>query len=379
MGEVETVLLADKTHFNNDHLERLRDEFNLVALAERRTRTVPAGVQLIPRAARRPLDRLRKNFNRWHIRYLPDSNIQSWLSERIAARPYDLLVGRYLRHTVRSGALSHSPVIVDVDDLDTQTYLSRAGVPGIPSSELRKLPRRARLLDRVIQKWLPRATHLWVTSEEDRHAVGPSRTTVLPNIPLSTPPGPLPTKSDSNTILFVGSMKFRVNTRATQRFVYHAWPKIKSLHPSAILRIVGSGMTPEHRANWSSVPGVEPLGFVDDLRPLYADCAFVAVPIYEGGGTKIKVLEALTYGRSCVVTRHSHRGYEDSLRSGESLLVADTETQFVDACVRLLRNPELRDALARHGSAQAARRFTYSAFERIVRDTVDKVCRHPSA
>jgi glycosyltransferase involved in cell wall biosynthesis len=379
MGEVETVLLAEKIPFDNDHLERLRDEFNLVALAECGTRTVPGGIRLIPRAARRPLDRLRKEFNRWHIRYLPDSNIQSWLSERMAARPYDLLVGRYLRPTVRSGALSLSPVVVDVDDLDTQAYLSATALPDASSSEVRKQIRRAKSLDRTVHKWLCRPTHLWVTNEHDRQAVGPGRAAILPNIPFSPPAEPSPPESNTAAVLIVASIDHYVNARAIQRFLLHVWPQIKAQCPSAVLRIAGSSMNARQKADWSSVPGVEALGFVDDLRPLYADCAFAAVPIYEGGGTKIKVLEALSHGRSCVVTRHSHRGYEDSLRSGESLLVADTETQFADACVRLLRNPELRDALARHGSAQAARRFTYAAFERIVRDTVNKVCRHPSA
>jgi len=367
------LLLAEKHEYANNYIEHLRDRFDLIAIVQRRDHNV-SGVELIRPAHRRALDRLRTAFNRWHTRYLPDANIQAWLALRMSEHPYDLLVGRYLRPTVRSGALSHSPVVVDVDDLDAQTYLSMTGIPGVQSSELRKRVRRAKALDRATRNWLPRASHLWVTNEHDRRTVGPDRATILPNIPLSPPAEPSPPKREATAVFIVTSIKHHANARAIQRFVHHVWPQIKSRCPSAVLHIAGSNMTPRQKADWSSVPGVQPLGLVDDLQAAYADCAFAAVPIYEGGGTKIKILEALSHGRTCVVTRHSHRGFEDSLSDGKSLLVADDEDQFAEACVRLLSDPELRDALASRGHAEVTRRFTYPAFERIIADTINRIC-----
>ena len=73
-------------------------------------------------------------------------------------------------------------------------------------------------------------------------------------------------------------------------------------------------------------------------------------PIFEGGGTKIKVLESLAHGRTIVVARHSIRGYERELVDNESLLIADDEPQLAEACIRLFREDSLRHRLAATGA-----------------------------
>jgi glycosyltransferase involved in cell wall biosynthesis len=69
------------------------------------------------------------------------------------------------------------------------------------------------------------------------------------------------------------------------------------------------------RREWQAVGGVEVLGHVEDLAAVYAKSRAVVVPMYDGGGTKIKVLEALAHNRCVLLTRYAHRGYEHTLHS----------------------------------------------------------------
>ena len=59
--------------------------------------------------------------------------------------------------------------------------------------------------------------------------------------------------------------------------------------------------TPQ-RLRWEAIDGVQPVGYVDDLADEYRRCAFTVAPIFEGAGTKIKVLESLAFGRACLTT-----------------------------------------------------------------------------
>jgi glycosyltransferase involved in cell wall biosynthesis len=111
---------------------------------------------------------------------------------------------------------------------------------------------------------------------------------------------------------------------------------------------------------------------VPDLAEEYARAAFTVAPIYEGGGTKIKVLESLNRGRTVAMMRHSLRGYEHALVHGEDVWVADTDAELAEGCIRLLASPDLRDSLAAHGAIQA-QEFSFSRFSEIVKETIERV------
>jgi len=96
-------------------------------------------------------------------------------------------------------------------------------------------------------------------------------------------------------------------------------------------------------------------------------------PLREGGGTKIKVLESLKLGRTCVVTPHAQRGYGQVLRDGQSLLVGETDEELAAACVRLIEQPELRDRLAATGQEVVRERYSWNGFSRSVRDAITRV------
>jgi glycosyltransferase involved in cell wall biosynthesis len=100
-------------------------------------------------------------------------------------------------------------------------------------------------------------------------------------------------------------------------------------------------------------------GSVPDLEPYYRRAPLVVVPMRLGGGTRIKVLEALAHGKAVVTTSIGAEGL--SLSRGEALEIADGPEAFADACVRLLENPEARRRLAENGRRQVLERYEWEA------------------
>lgn len=379
-GDVDLFLLprspAGHPQDMIDHLER---EFRLVDYVE----PVPRGKHGPWRMAR-PLspkwaDRFAGVLGSVRVDYAPDPLVHDRLRTRLESGEYDIVIGRYLQPTVRSGALDHQPLILDVDDVDTDRCKTQLALTGQNPLTRALLRRRLHDLEQIVPPLLAQPDHIWTCSEADRKAIGTERSTVLPNIPFFAPD---PARESAvighrndQRILFVGSLTFGVNVRGVESFLRNAWPTVLLAHPQAIFRIVGTGLSAKQQARWGRTPGVELAGRVDDLGEEYARCAFSVVPLFEGGGTKIKVLESLVFGRTCVVARHAQRGFEHALKDQESLAVADDLATFSAMCCALLADTTLRDRLEVHGQAQVSNHFTFERFARIVEQTVDTVLR----
>ena len=181
--------------------------------------------------------------------------------------------------------------------------------------------------------------------------------------PLPEPPADAPP-----AILFVGSLSLYPNVSALDHFLGAIWPTVHRAEPRARFRIAGLGLQPDCRERWSTVPGVELLGFVEDMAAAYAGCHFAVAPILSGSGTNIKVLECFAYGRTCVASAFAAARFTSVLRDGESLRVGGTDEAFAAACLDLLRDGKQRVALAAKGRVQ--RNFSFDAFKKIVADTV---------
>jgi hypothetical protein len=167
---------------------------------------------------------------------------------------------------------------------------------------------------------------------------------VVPNIPFALEGAPEfttePSQAASGRILFVGTLGWQPNELAVDGFLDNCWSDIKRAVPYAVLRVVGYGMSDAMRKRWGAVQGVEPVGFVDNIQDEYLAADFAICPIEEGGGSNIKVLEALKHRKTVVCTSWSARGYGESLVKEEVIVVAETPFAFSDACIQLLREPE---------------------------------------
>jgi len=151
-------------------------------------------------------------------------------------------------------------------------------------------------------------------------------------------------------IVFVGSMDWMPNSDAVTWFATDILPLVRRQVSDASLTIVGRDPTPAVRELAGRVPGVTVTGTVADVRPYLERSALVVVPLRVGGGTRLKIFEAMAMEKAIVSTRIGAEGLP--VRDGEELLLADDPPSFAAAVVRLLQDR----AMARRLGAGAAAR-----------------------
>jgi len=260
------------------------------------------------------------------------------------------------------------PVLVDFDDVEHVKLREQSA-----HSAGKLTPFLDRVESGKLQKWehwiAREAAASFVCSEADRTHFPPEvrpRIHVLPNGAHFGPPEP-PAASGAESsgpnarprLLLLGDMGYLPNADSAITFCEHILPRIRSEVPAVEVAIVGNHPGPEVKA-LARIPGVEVTGFVPDVAPWFKSAAIVVVPIRFGGGTRIKILEALRHRRAVVATPAGAAGLDPE--SGKHLIVAENDADFAAQVVALLRDPERRTALGATGEAWARQTF---AWERI--------------
>jgi glycosyltransferase involved in cell wall biosynthesis len=310
--------------------------------------------------------------------YALDRRLSGHLEELNGEHQFDAVVARYANPALQTGMdrlRGVVPTLVDLDDVPWRKIEAQVRAEATPPNWTKKWlnQARVRLVRQATHGRLCKMDQLWVAKAGDIEAFGKAEVSVLPNVPFHTNGREgLPAKPGSKTLLFVGTVDYEPNWEGLQWFLNRVWPKIIEQVPEAQLQIVG-GLKGKHPVGFDSFPNVKYAGFVAELRDAYAGCAFTIAPIKWGGGTKIKVIESLAHGRTCVLTPQAWEGYEEVLKDGEALAVAGPETLFAERCLYLLAHPDERQRLAETGRAVVGARFTKDACNREVKRVLEKL------
>ncbi len=167
--------------------------------------------------------------------------------------------------------------------------------------------------------------------------------------PMAVTPVEQPQPGDKHTVLFVGT-NTAPNVIGIQWFLKEVWPRLQDMQPNSSLQIVGSVCD-----RLSKVPnGVQLLGFVRALAPMYAHAGVVVSPLTTGSGLKIKLVEALSHGKAIVASPVTIDGVAHMVES--AVCVASDSEAFADAIASLMRDDVLRRGQARK-ALDAARRW----------------------
>jgi glycosyltransferase involved in cell wall biosynthesis len=192
-------------------------------------------------------------------------------------------------------------------------------------------------------------------------------------------PRPADPKPDGRTLLFLGALNYFPNVDGVLHLLKHIWPAIANRHPDARLEIVGQYPTAELLAFRG--PRVEFTGRVDDVRPHLAAAAMTIAPLRIGGGTRFKILEAMSMAKAVVATSIGAEGID--AQHGRHLLLADDPAAFAAAAARLLDDPGLAQRLGREGRALVEARYSWEASVRPLEDLYGELAsgprRHPEA
>ena len=158
------------------------------------------------------------------------------------------------------------------------------------------------------------------------------------------------------SLVFTGKMDFRPNVDAVLWFCQEVLPLVRRQIPDVSFYIVGQ--SPHRRVlRLADDPAVTVTGYVDDVRSYIAAASVYVVPLRIGGGTRLKVLEAMAMSKPIVSTSLGCEGFE-GLVSGRELSVADTPEEFAQQVIELLDDASRRERLGR-----AARRFVEERYD----------------
>jgi glycosyltransferase involved in cell wall biosynthesis len=188
------------------------------------------------------------------------------------------------------------------------------------------------------------------------------RTAVVPNAadveyyqPRPTDPPP-----DGRTVVYFGLLSTVPNIDGVTHFAQNIWPRIAAVHQEARWKIIGGRPPPSLQA--LAGPRVELTGFVADLRPHLAAAEVVVVPLRLGGGTRLKIVEAMAMGKAIVSTTLGAEGIEAV--PGRDLLIEDEPAAFADAVNRLLSEPGLAARIGQSARQLAVDRYGWGGAAR---------------
>ena len=151
--------------------------------------------------------------------------------------------------------------------------------------------------------------------------------------------------SPNFTCLFVGSFNHRPNVLAADLLLRQIWPLVKKKMPEAELILAGRGSRKHLEQFAGPNDGVTATGFVEDLTPLFRTSTLFVAPLPEGGGIKIKILEAMARGIPVVTTAVGAEGI--TTINDDTMVITDPNEGFAEAIVQAFNDPETKNRALR--------------------------------
>jgi sugar transferase (PEP-CTERM/EpsH1 system associated) len=165
-------------------------------------------------------------------------------------------------------------------------------------------------------------------------------------------------ESQARRIVFVGSMDYHANIDGVVGFAREVWPRLRERRPELVFTVVGKDPAPEVR-ELAKIAGIEVTGTVDDVRPFYREAIAAVVPLKVGGGSRLKILEAMAAGVPVVATTLGAEGL--GVRHDENILIADSNEELAEAIISLVESGSQRRDLIEAGRALVSRHYDWSS------------------
>lgn len=176
---------------------------------------------------------------------------------------------------------------------------------------------------------------------------------------------------EPGSLVFVGGMGWYPNRDAMTFFAQEIWPRLCAMRKDVSMTVVGARPPDFVRALAARDPAFRVTGFVDDVRPILSRAAVYVCPVRDGGGTKLKVLDALAMGKAVVAHPVALEGL--AVVPGVHVLSAKTPAEFVTAITRLLHDDLLRTRLGAAGRRLIAERYDFNAIGRRLSELYEQV------
>jgi glycosyltransferase involved in cell wall biosynthesis len=282
----------------------------------------------------------------------------------VAARPNNMK--RYIEHF--DDVLTSTPVIFDTVDLH---FLRNEREVSLRGKQQSKRDIFSQAMDQAQEVSLMRLADLTlVVSSVERELMvdlDPSiGIDIVSNVHRAIHAAPTPSGRDR--IVFVANFNHAPNVDGIMWFLNEVWPLVRKKAGHARLSIVGSPV-PEVLEK-SDVPGVEVLGWVEDLEPIYSSARVAIAPMRFGAGVKGKVGEAWGHGVPVVMTAIGAEGMD--LKHGSNGLIADGPDDFADSIVNLIQDDVLWENISSESLVHVESTLGPQVFENAIDRILDK-------
>jgi polysaccharide biosynthesis protein PslH len=175
---------------------------------------------------------------------------------------------------------------------------------------------------------------------------------------------------EADTMIYAGALSYFANLDAMQYFISKILPIIKKSRPAVKLFITGN-INEQQRSQLPADPSVVFTGYLEDVRPYIGRAWLSVIPLRIGGGTRLKILEALAMGIPVVSTSKGAEGL--NLETGCDLLIKDSPETFAAGVVEILESCELRDRLGKKGQSTTGTLYDWKLIGGRFLDFVDDI------
>ena len=272
---------------------------------------------------------------------------RSTIEALLTKEHFDLLFCDFLHTSAPLLGCSFKPKIVFEHNVE---FLLRKRKWQVEKNPVRKMVfgaewRKTRPLEALVCRSFD---HVLTVSDEDQQTIqqefGIDHVSTLPtgvDTDFFCPNG---NQSVPGRMVFVGSMDWDPNEDGVVWFLEHVYPLIRQVAPHASFVVVGRDPSSRLRSIAAKAPSVEVTGAVPDVRPYLSQAEVVVVPLRVGGGTRIKIPEAMAMAKAVVSTPIGAEGLH--FRNNHEICIAERPEDFAQAIIGLLAKPAIRDAIA---------------------------------
>jgi glycosyltransferase involved in cell wall biosynthesis len=307
-----------------------------------------------------------------------DAQVQRLLARWLEENRFDVAVCDFLSASLNFPLQPRIPCLLFQHNVESLLWQRQALHENNPLKRICFRLEAARMI-RYESATVRKFHHIIAVSEEDREQMrmmtNASRITVLPTgVDLDRYRANSPEQECGAVVVFLGSMDWEANIDAVEYFCRQIWPRVLADLPSAKFRIVGRN--PHARISRLASSSVEVTGTVPSVIEHLRQAAVFVVPLRIGGGTRLKIYEAMAMGKAVVSTTIGVEGLE--VHDGENILIADTPMAFAEGVIRVLKDPDQRRQLGA-AAARLAARFDWSVVAERFADILEHVAREAKA
>jgi glycosyltransferase involved in cell wall biosynthesis len=291
-------------------------------------------------------------------------SFQAALDELLLGKNWDLLQVEWTPYMSFVSRKMPCPVVLATHNVECQIWARRAGQDRNPFRKL-FFYLQAVKMRRFEKAALTRAACVSAVSKDDARIMeswGRKEVQVVSNGADLESYRLEQEKETANRILSISSLDWFPNIDALNFFVRDIWPIIRSRRSAATFQVIGRNPPASLRERLADSPGVVFVGEVNDVRAYIQSAAVLVVPLRIGGGSRLKILEALASCKAVVSTTIGAEGLE--LQDGMHISIADQPLEFAAKVVELLDSPSKRRQLGQAGRARVVERYDWKAISK---------------